>query len=290
MASKHFSIVQKRSQRMTVGYGLRSVAANIVVWLGVLVSLYPIVLMGLNAFKSSAEINLNPAGLPHNWTFSNYGTILSQFLLNFFNAILVATVTTIVSVFLAALAAFAFAKYRFWGRNILFALLLATILIPAEITIAPQYLLAAQLGWLNTYQVQIVPYMVSVFGMFMIRQYMITIPTSLIEAAKLDGASDWRVFWRIAVPTAAPVLSAFAILQFLAMWNNYLWPSVVANDPSVASIMVILPTLRDPNLGFLPIWGPIMAGCVLTTLPILIVFLVFQRRFIDGVVVGAIRE
>ncbi len=118
---------------------------------------------------------------------------------------------------------------------------------------------------------------------------MLTVPNSLIDASRIDGANDWQIFWRIMVPVCAPVLGAFAILQFLSIWNSYLWPLIVANDPSVEPIMVFLPNLRDQSIGFLPAWGLIMAGCVLTSVPVMIVFLAFQKRFISGVVTGAVK-
>jgi ABC-type glycerol-3-phosphate transport system permease component len=258
-----------------------------------LVSLYPAVIMLLNSFKSNSEILINPGGLPIHWTLANYANILygSQALVQqFWNSVLVTVVTTLLSMLFSAMAAFAFAKYRFPGRNILFLLLLATIMVPMEITLPPQYLLFAQVGWINTYQVQILPFIVPVFGVFLLRQYMLSIPDSLLEAARLDGANEWLIFWRIMVPIARPALAVFGILQTLSMWNSYLWPQVMANDTSVAPLMVILPNLRDTVVGFLPVWGTIMAGCVLATLPILILFLTNQERFMQGVVTGAIRE
>jgi len=143
---------------------------------------------------------------------------------------------------------------------------------------------------LNTLQIQIVPTLTSVFGLFLIRQYMLGVPDEMLEAARIDGATQWQVFWRIMMPVSAPILGAFAILHFLGVWNAYLWPLLVANDSHVQPIMVTLPNLTDPNLGFLPVWGTIMAGCVLATLPILVVFVAFQNRFMASVVVGAIKE
>lgn len=256
-------------------------------------SLYPALMMLLNSFKSNSEILTNPGGLPIHWTLANYITILggSQSLVQqFWNSVLVTVVTTLLSLFFSALAAFAFAKYRFPGRNLLFFLLLATIMVPLEITIPPQYLLFAQVGWINTYQVQILPFVVPVFGVFLLRQYMLSIPDSLLEAARLDGANDLLIFWRMVVPMSRPALAVFGILQGLNIWNSYLWPQVMANDSSVAPLMVVLPNLRDTVVGFLPVWGTIMAGCVLATLPILILFLTNQERFMQGATMGAVRE
>lgn len=258
-----------------------------------LLSLYPGVIMLLNSFKSNTEILTNPGGLPQQWTLQNYANILygSQALVQqFWNSVLVTIVTTLVSMIFASMAAFAFAKYRFPGRNVLFVFLLATIMVPMEITLPPQYLIFAQVNWINTYQVQILPFIVPVFGVFLLRQYMLSIPDALLEAARLDGANEWRIFWSFALPMARPALAVFSILQALNIWNSYLWPQVMANDPSVAPLMVILPNLRDTVVGFLPVWGTIMAGCVLATLPILILFLTNQERFMQGVTMGSVRE
>jgi ABC-type glycerol-3-phosphate transport system permease component len=259
----------------------------------VCVSLYPVAQLVLNSFKSSGEINIHPSGIPREWTLENYRFLfLEQGGLwhNFVNSVIVSVASTASAVFLAALAAFAFAKYRFRGRDLIFALLLATIMVPSEITIPPLYLIFSKIGWLNTYQVQIVPTVISVFGLFMLRQYMLVIPNALLDAARIDGANHWQLFWRVAAPIAAPALGAFAILHFLGIWNSYLWPLIVAPDPAFQPIMVVLPTMVDPHIGFLPIWGPIMAGCVLAVLPIVIIFIAFQDTFISGVVVGAVKE
>jgi ABC-type glycerol-3-phosphate transport system permease component len=276
-----------------VEHRIAFIAAHAVLFLVVFLSLYPVAMMVLNSFKSDSEVLANPAGLPNDWTLSSYRAIFQYhggLWMNFINSVIIATTSTVIAVFLASMAAFAFAKYRFWGRNLIFALLLATMMVPSEITVPPLYIMFAKLGWLNTYQVQIIPTVTSVFGLFMIRQYMLTIPTALLEAARIDGASHWQLFWRIMIPTSAPVLGAFAILHFMGVWNSYLWPLVVATKKEVQPIMVVLPNLRDPHIGFLPVWGTIMAGSVLATLPIVAVFIAFQDKFMSGVVVGAVKE
>jgi ABC-type glycerol-3-phosphate transport system permease component len=213
-----------------------------------------------------------------------------QSLHSFANSVFIATISTLISVALTGLAAFAFAKLRFRGRNLLFAILLGTLMVPGEVTLPPLYVMFASIGWLNSYQVQIVPGIASVFGLFMIRQYMLTIPNALLDAARVDGASPWQQFWRIIVPISSPVLGAFAILHFVQRWNDYLWPRIVVTSAEVQPIMTLLPDIRDPTVGFFIPWGMVMAGCVLVTLPLIVVFLLFQDRFLAGVVVGATKE
>ncbi len=282
-----------QSSRGTWQYRSKLMLVYLVLALVIFVTLYPAIMMVLNSFKSNNENNVNPGGLPQAATLENYAEIFKSengIWLNFVNSVIISVISTFFAVFLAALAAFAFAKFRFWGRDVIFAMLLATIMVPTEITIPPLYLLFAKIGWLNTYQVQILPTITSVFGLFMMRQYMATVPNALLDAARIDGANHWQTFWRIMLPISSPVLGAFSILHFLSIWNSYLWPLVVASDSAVKPIMVVLPDLRDPVVGYAPIWGTVMAGCVLATLPIIIVFIVFQDKFMAGVVVGAVKE
>lgn len=287
------STYAKSNRRYRTERRLAIVLANAVLIVVVLISLYPFAMLVMNSFKSDSEIATNPAGLPIRWTLDSYGAIFQYhggMWRNFLISVLIATVSTAVAVLLTSMAAFAFAKYRFRGRDLIFALLLATLMVPGEITIPPLYIMFARLHWLNTYQVQILPTVASVFGMFLMRQYMRGVPTALLDAARVDGAGHWQLYWDIMVPSAAPVLGAFAILHFLGVWNSYLWPLVVVTKAALQPIMVVLPNLTDPHIGFLPVWGTIMAGVVLSTLPVVLVFVAFQEKFISSVVVGAVKE
>ena len=193
----------------------------------VLLSLYPVWVMVLNSFKSDSEVSWNPAGLPETWTLESYAAIFEfhgGMWINFLNSVFISVTSTVVALVLVSMAAFAFAKYQFAGRDAIFFLLLATMMVPSEITVPPLYLMFARMGWLNTYQVQIVPTVTSVFGLFLVRQYMLGIPNALIEAARIDGANHWQIYRHIMIPTSAPILGAFAILHFQGVWNSYLWP------------------------------------------------------------------
>ena len=292
MSAQASAIPQKSSQRYRTERQIAVIAANVFLIIYIILALYPLFMMFLNSFKSDSEILSNPAYMPQKWTLESYQAIFKYhggLWRNFVNSAIVSTSSTVVAVFFAAMAAFAFAKYTFKGRDLLFALLLATMMVPGEITVPTLYIIFSKLGWLNTYQGLIVPTLTSVFGLFMIRQYMLSVPTALIEAARIDGASHWQLFWNIMVPTSSPVLGAFAIIHFLGVWNSYLWPLVVTNKRDIQPIMVVLPNMTDPIIGFLPVWGTIMAGCVLATLPIIIVFIAFQDKFMSGVVVGAVK-
>lgn len=255
------------------------------------ISLYPLALMILNSFKSDTEVLVNSAGLPQHWTLSSWRSFAERGQIrSFLHSVIVAGVTTILAVFIAGIAAYAFTKIRFRGRSLLFLMLLVTIMVPAQITIPPLFLMMAQIHWINTYQVQIVPLIAPVFGLFMIRQFLLGIPDSLMESARIDGASEWRIYWQIVVPVAAPILGAFAILQFLTSWNSYLWPQIMASTHNVAPLAVTIPTLTDPTLGLVPIYGTIMVASVVATVPLILVFLRFKNTFINGVTFGAVKE
>lgn len=270
------------------------VGVHVLLILVVSVLLAPMILMLINSFKTDSEVLANPASWPHNFTLKSYVAFFNYenhaTVRSFVNSVFIAGTSTAISVFLAALAAFAFAKFRFHGRDIIFGMLLATLMVPFEVTIPGLYIEFARVGWLNSYQVQILPSVASVLGVFLIRQYMLTIPDEMLDAARVDGASPWQQFWRIVVPVCSPVLGAFAILQFLSVWESYLWPLVAVDEVRFQPIMVLLPTIKDPSVGFFRPWGMVMAGAVVVTLPMVIVFLAFQRKFLESVVMGSSKE
>jgi ABC-type glycerol-3-phosphate transport system permease component len=270
----------------------RRLIVNLVLAIAAVMFLYPIGQMVVDSFKSNTEIMSNPGGLPIDWTFSSYADVVSphrSLLRDLINSIVIAGASTASAVLFSAAAAYAFAKLSFPGRNALFAALLMTMMVPPEVVVPGQFILFARLGWINTLQAQILPEVTPILGLFLIRQYMLTIPDELIEAARLDGAGQLTIFLRIILPVSSPVLSAYAILHFLHVWNAYLWPTLVATDDAVKPIMVALPELVDPLIGFLPIYGTIMAGCVLATLPLAVVFFIFQDKFMSSVTIGAVK-
>lgn len=252
----------------------------------------PFVIMLLNSFKSDAEMYVNPAGLPRQLTLASYKLLFeyySNVIRSGLNSVMISSLSTALALTMCSLAAFAFAKLNFAGSKALFAVLLTMIMIPPEIVIPGRYILFARLGMINTYAVQIIPTIAPVIGLFLIRQYMRDIPDSLMEAAKIDGAKTIYIMAKIVVPMSKPVLGAYAILHFLGVWNYYPWPMMVATKAKVQPIVVALPNLVDPVVGFLPVWGTIMAGCTLATLPFIILYVRFQDSIISGVVAGAIK-
>ena len=183
----------------------KKILIHILLIIACLIFLYPYIIMILGSFKSQVELSNNPAGLPESFNFSNYISVFKYndgvLVRGFFNSVFISVVTVVLTLFLAALAAFAFAKYRFKGRNLIFSLLMATMMIPGEVTITPLYLMMSKVGLLDTYAIQILPSVANVFAMFMMRQYMLSVPDEIIQAAKIDGANDWQVFIRVVIPT-----------------------------------------------------------------------------------------
>ena len=256
--------------------------------------LYPIIIMLLGSFKTQVELSNNPAGLPSSLNFQNYIDVFNHknglLVKGFFNSVYISVVTVVITLFLSALAAFAFAKFRFKGRNLIFALLMATMMIPGEVTMTPLYLMMSKVGLLNTYAIQILPSVANVFAMFMLRQYMLTIPDEIIQAARIDGASDWQTFIKVIIPTSTPVLSALGILVFLQKWNEYLWPNIMISNEEKLPILNLIPRLSEGTSVITPSWHLIMTGCVVATLPLIIVFCIFQKSFMASVVLGSVKE
>ena len=256
--------------------------------------LAPILLMLINSFKSSEELSGNSWGLPNIWTFENYTSLVGfnsgVMVRTFFNSVFVSVAYTGMTLLVSSLAAYVFSKLKFKGSDIIFVILLATMMIPREITMPAIYLMFSRVGMLNTYIVQILPGIANVFCLFMLRQYMSSLPDSMLEAAMLDGAGRMKTFWKVVLPLSKPALGAMAVLIFLEKWNDYLWPSMLLTKTDVMPIMVILPTLNVGNSLYAIPWTLIMTGCTIVTLPLIIVFLIFQEQFMSSVTIGAIKE
>jgi cellobiose transport system permease protein len=207
-----------------------------------------------------------------------------------FNSFFIAVAETVAILLASSLAGFAFAKYRFPGRNGLFIFLLATMMLPGQVTIIPLYLIMVRLQWLNTYASVIVPNMVSAFGIFLMRQYTSSaMPDELVDAARIDGASFFGIYWRIALPIVVPGLTVLGLLTFMNSWNSYLWPLLMLDRPEAQTIPVALGQLVGTAQTEETLYGALIAGTTLGTLPLVILFLVFQRFFVSGIMSGALK-
>jgi lactose/L-arabinose transport system permease protein len=204
-----------------------------------------------------------------------------------FNSIVVAVLSTAGALFFSSLAGFAFAKYRFRGRTILFYLMLTTLAFPGQITYVPLFIIMANLNWLNTYQALIVPFLVPALGVFLMRQSIEAgVPDEMLESGRMDGASELRIFVQIVWPTLLPSLAALAILLFSSRWNDLFWPLVVARTNDMYTLPVALTTLIGQL--YQP-YGQLMIGSAITTIPPLLLFMALQRYFIQGITLGAIK-
>lgn len=242
------------------------------------------------SFKLEQFVFANP---PQWWpvplTLQNYVAVFTKihFYRYFLNSVFVAVITTLAHVFFDTLAAYAFAKLIFPGRDKLFFFLLLGLMVPFQVNLIPLYRIMASLGWTNTYLALIVPNLTSIFGIFMMRQFLLTIPNDLMDAGRIDGCDEFGVFWRVVIPLAVPGIATLIILTFMGVWNDFLWPRIVTSSEALYTLPVGLAQLQMKNTSNV---AQIMAGTVLTALPMIVVFLFMQRQFIAGMTAGALKE
>lgn len=206
----------------------------------------------------------------------------------FVNSVVVAVVGTAGQVLISAMAAYAFSRLRWRGREAVFVLYLATLMVPAQVTLIPQFILIRELGWVNSYQALILPGMFSAFGTFLLRQFFLSIPRDLEEAAFIDGANHFVIFWRIMLPLSKPALGTLAVFSFMGLWNSYLYPLFVARQEAFMTLPVGLAALQSGPRA-LTQWNLVMAGAVISVIPILIVYLFAQKSFVRGITMSGIK-
>ncbi|WP_407692022.1 carbohydrate ABC transporter permease [Radiobacillus deserti] len=256
-----------------------------------LLSIFPFYWMFVMATNENSAINsVPPAMIPGSQLVTNFQNVLNT--IDFFgaigNSLIVSTITTIGVLFLCSLAGFAFAKFHFKGKNILFVAILVTMMIPPQLGLIPQYIIITKLDWLNDLKAVIVPGLIDAFGIFWMRQYISSnVPDELVDAAKIDGCSNFRVYWNIAVPVIIPAFATLAIIKFMYMWNDFLWPLVVLRDESTYTIQIALRGLID---NYVKDNGMILSGTFWATVPLVIVFLLLNRLFIQSLTEGAVKS
>lgn len=222
-------------------------------------------------------------------TFSGFTNLFSKNQMGwwFFNSLYIGIVVTIGILLLDSMAGYVLAKKRFPGRNLIFWLIISTMMIPSQVTLVPMFIMVRDLGLMDTHWALILPDLSMVFGVFLMRQFMLSIPDELIEAAKIDGASEWRTYWKIVLPLARPGLAALGIFTFMNVWNSFLWPIIVLNSAKLYTLPVGLKTLQDANLADFKL---LMSGAAIAAIPMIIVFLIFQRHFVKGLTLGGVKE
>jgi multiple sugar transport system permease protein len=228
--------------------------------------------------------------LPAVLQFHNYARLAEAIPLGrmYLNSLIVTTAITLGILVSSSLAGYGFAKFQFPGRDILFLMVLATIMIPFFVYLIPVFYVVSQLGWVDTYQGLIVPNIVTAFGIFLMRQYMLSLPDELLDASRIDGASEFAIYWRIVLPLVGPALGALAILAFVYQWNAFLWPLVIIRSGDLATIPIGLNSLRvyasQPEVINLQ-----MAGATVAIIPVLAVFAIFQRWFVQGIALTGLK-
>jgi multiple sugar transport system permease protein len=256
---------------------------------GMLIALVPMLWMVSASFMQTGEASTYPPHfLPRAPTLEHYRALFTRLDLGRYalNSAFVAIVVTLISLFINAAAGYAFAKLRFRGRDRTFRLLATGLVIPVQVSMLPLFLLLKSLHLVNTYAGVIIPTLASIFGIFLVRQYALSIPDDLLDAARVDGAGEWRIFRSIVLPVIRPVLATLSIWTFLASWNDFMWPLIVLSDERRYTLPVALAGLLGEHAQDVEL---MMSGSVLTVLPVLVVFLMLQRYYVEGVTAGSVK-
>jgi multiple sugar transport system permease protein len=290
----------RRRRRVRPGRALRYV----ILAAGGVLFIAPFVYMVSSSFQPLSEIfSYPPKWIPTNPTLENYvgffrsGHQIGRWILN---STITAGAITVAQLFFSSLMAYTFAKRKFPGRDLLFFLLLATLMLPTPVVVVPNYLILKVIplfggndlmgvgghGWLDSYWGVIMPNLVNAFGIFLLRQYMKSIPDELLDAARLDGAGHFRIYWKVILPLSRPALAALAILTFQFWWQAFFWPLIVVSSPSLYTLPLGLALFQEQNR---TVWNLIMAGSVVASLPLIVVFLLFQRQFVRGISVSGLK-
>ncbi|MBD3337010.1 MAG: ABC transporter permease subunit [Candidatus Eisenbacteria bacterium] len=257
--------------------------------LGAAVTLTPLVWMVAASFMQPGQANtFPPRFLPDQPTLQNYITLFSRMdlALHFFNSAFITVTATVISVLVCAMAGYSFAKLHFRGRNGLFRGLTTALVIPAQVGMLPLFLLLRELGFVNTYAGVMIPYFASVFGIFLIRQYVLSVPADLLDAARVDGAGEFHIFMKIVLPLIRPILVTLATFTFLSAWNDFMWPLIILSDSAKYTLPVALANLVGEHVQDTEL---MLAGSVLTILPALVIFLFFQRAYVRGIMAGGVK-
>lgn len=251
--------------------------------------LVPYVWMIMTSFKTGKDYLMHSASLwPQEWTLAGYKKVFfdSPFVQWFLNSAIVTGSVTAIVIFTSTLAGFVFAKYRFRWKEAWFAVILATMMVPSQVTMIPNFLIVLKLGLYNKLAALIIPHMVRMFGVFLCRQAIEDIPDSLCEAAKIDGAGDFTIYWRVILPNMKATISSLSIFTALSTWNDYLNPLIMLNDVENMTLPIAMNYFANQYVADM---GATMAAATLMTVPMLIVFLLFQRQFIEGSTLSGIK-
>jgi len=253
------------------------------------ITLFPLVWMiSASLMPTGQATSYPPKFFPSSITFEHYRDLFTRLDLgkSFINSTLVAVTVTAISLLLNSMAGYAFAKLRFAGRERLFGVLIAALVIPTQVGMLPLFLLLKSLGLVNTYWGVIIPGLASIFGIFLIRQSLLAIPDEILDAARIDGAGEFRIYWSIVLPLARPALVTLALFTFMASWNDFMWPLIVLSDDDKYTLPVSVANLVGEHVQDVEL---MMASSVLTVVPVLVLFLMLQKHYIAGLMVGGVK-
>jgi multiple sugar transport system permease protein len=270
---------RRRSGSRTTGSVLKWVYLGV----GLVAALVPFIWMISGSFRSESDLFGNPASLfPTSVTLHGYEGVWQQlpFLRLLFNSLLFTCVTTVLTLLFDSMCAYALARMHFVGRNVAFVLVIATLMVPFQVTLIPVFEELFHFGWLNTYQGLIIPRATSAFGIFLFRQFFIDIPPELDEAARIDGAGHWRIYWQVILPLAKPAIATVAVLNGMALWNDLLWPLVVSTSTDMQTLPAGLTLFGGQHVTDHAV---LLAGATISLIPIAIAFFFAQKYFVEGV-------
>ena len=274
------------------------IGSNIFLLVLTVAFLAPVVWAILSAFKPAGDIIRDPLGFdPATFTLDNFRGMFQDVPIasGFVNTGIVLVVKGAITLFCAPLAAYAFAKYDFRGKNLIFGTVLLTLMLPTIVLIIPLLLEMKELGWVNTYQALILPGSVDAFAIFWMRQVIAAVPDELLDAARVDGCGEFGIFWRIVVPVIRPGLAGLAVLTIMNIYNDFVWPVVVASSGSMSTLQVVLSTLAQDISGnkvgadYATVTGELLAASSVALVPLLILFIVLQKHFINGILAGSVK-
>jgi multiple sugar transport system permease protein len=268
---------------------MKAFVINALLVIAALLTATPLLWMISASFMPTGEATIFPPRLlPSHATLAHYHELFTRmnFGRSFANSMIIAVSITLFSLFLNSMAGYAFAKLRFGGRDRLFNMLVAALVIPTQVGMLPLFLILKSVHLVNSYWGVIFPSMATIFGIFLIRQFMLSIPDDLLDAARIDGASEFRIYWSIIMPLARPVLVTLAIFMFMSSWNDFMWPLIVLTDDARYTLPVAVANLVGEHVQDTEL---MMASSVLTVLPVLILFLALQRHYIAGIMVGSVK-
>jgi len=280
--------VRMQSRRSTRHVRWGQVLLHFILVVTALAATLPFVWVVFASFKNFKELVSSREMLPKVWTLANYRDILSRvnFGTAFGNSLIAATVVTLATLFTSAALGYIFAKYQFWGKERLFLLLLVTLMVPFAVVLVPLYIIIGDLGLINNLGGIIITGLWSTFGIFFMRQFMESIPYELIDAARIDGASEWRIFFNLVIPMSTSPLAALAVFSFLGNWDSFLWPLVVLNSPEKQTLPLVLAGLRSLFWTRYEIWA---AGSMLTVIPVMILYSFASKYFIQGIAMTGLK-